>query len=409
MTEGATTKPVLLVLASTYPRWRGDHEPGFVHELSRRLVERFQVVVLCPHASGADRREWLDGVEVIRFRYAPSRLETLVNDGGIAVNLRRSKWKALLVPLFLAAQLAALVGVLARRRVDAIHAHWIVPQGLLACVAKALTRSGAPVLVTSHGADVFALRGGAFDAVRRYVLRRVGALTVVSRALLDRLSPQMPAESLVEIIPMGVDLEATFTASPSVERDPRLILFVGRLVEKKGAIHLVRAMAAIRRRQPDARLEIVGFGPEEPALRIAVQRLGLQAMVHFMGPASPASLPAAYRKAGVFVAPFVEAGSGDQEGLGLVVVEALGCGCPVVVGNVGAVADTLGPHFRDVAVDASDEDALADRIVSVMSAGPTSQRALAASVRERFDWRAIAGRYDTLLWRLMRNPRPGKH
>lgn len=404
MTEGATTKPVLLVLASTYPRWRGDYEPGFVHELSRRLVERFQVIVLCPHAPGADRREWLDGVEIIRFRYAPSRLETLVNGGGIAVNLRRSKWKVLLVPLFLVAQLAVLVSVLARRRVDAIHAHWIIPQGLLACVAKVLARSHAPLLVTSHGADVFALRGGVFDAVRRYVLHRAGALTVVSRALMDRLLPQMPAKRLVEIIPMGVDLEATFTASPTIERDPHLILFVGRLVEKKGVIHLVRAMVAIRRKQPSARLEIVGFGPEEPALRVAVQRLGLQTVVHFMGPALPASLPAVYRRAGVFVAPFVEADSGDQEGLGLVVVEALGCGCPIVVGNVGAVADTLGPHFRDVAVDASDEDALADRIVSVMSAGPASQRALAASVLERFDWKVIAGRYDTLLWRLIRNP-----
>ncbi|KRA51636.1 glycosyltransferase [Pseudoxanthomonas sp. Root630] len=397
----AEAKPVLLVLASTYPRWRGDHEPGFVHELSRRLGEGFNVIVLCPHAAGAARREWLDGVEVVRFPYAPARLQTLVNDGGIATNIRRAKWKMLLVPLFVMAQLVALVTMLVSRRVDAIHAHWLVPQGLIACVARSLTRSHAPILVTSHGADVFALRGKTFDVVRRHVLRRVQALTVVSRALLDRLSPQMPAEGLAEIIPMGVDLEETFTVSPTVERDPCLILFVGRLVEKKGVIHLIRAMPAIRRRHPDARLEIVGFGPEEPSLRAAVQRFGLEAIVCFMGPASPDSLPAAYRRAGVFVAPFVEAGSGDQEGLGLVVVEALGCGCPVVVGNVGAVADTLGLHFRDVAVNATDEDALADRIVSVLSAGPASQRALAASVRDRFDWRAIAGRYSELLARLI--------
>ena len=396
MTE-EDVRPVLLVLASTYPRWRGDHEPGFVHELSRRLVDRFRVVVLCPHASGAARQEWLDGVEVIRFRYAPPGLETLVNDGGIATNIRRARWKLLLVPLFLLAQFVALIGVLARRRVDVIHAHWIVPQGLIACMARRLTRSRAPMLVTSHGADVFALRGRLFDQIRRHVLRRTEALTVVSRALWQRLSSQVPASGRVEIIPMGVDLEGTFTASSAVQRDSNLILFVGRLVEKKGVIHLIRALTAVRRRRSEARLDIVGFGPEEPVLRAAVQALGLETVVTFRGPASPAALPALYRTAGVFVAPFVEAGSGDQEGLGLVVVEALGCGCPVVVGRVPAVADALGPHYDAMSVDATDAEALADRIVATLSAGPAAQEALTALVRDRFDWRAIAGRYGDLL------------
>src|SRR5690606_6282774 len=94
---GAGT-PTLLVLTSTYPRWAGDPEPGFVHELAKRLTDRFRVIVLGPHAPGAKTAEVLDGVEVIRYRYAPERMETLVNDGGIITNLRRSRWKYLLVP-----------------------------------------------------------------------------------------------------------------------------------------------------------------------------------------------------------------------------------------------------------------------------------------------------------------------
>src|SRR5690606_9209651 len=64
------SRPVLLVLASTYPRWPGDPEPGFVHELSRRLTDRFRVIALCPHAPGARTAERMDGVEVVRYRYA---------------------------------------------------------------------------------------------------------------------------------------------------------------------------------------------------------------------------------------------------------------------------------------------------------------------------------------------------
>ena len=88
----------LLVLASTYPRWQNETEPGFVHELSRRLADQFDVRVVGTHAPGALRDETMDDVEVRRFRYAPVRLQTLVSDGGIVSNLKRQPWKWLLVP-----------------------------------------------------------------------------------------------------------------------------------------------------------------------------------------------------------------------------------------------------------------------------------------------------------------------
>ena len=119
--EGA--KPTLLVLTSTYPRWSGDPEPGFVHELARRLTDRFQVIVLGPHAPGAKTHEVLDDVEVIRYRYAPERLETLVNDGGIVTNLRLARWKLLLVPGFVLTQAWRAWRLIRTRNIDVIHAH----------------------------------------------------------------------------------------------------------------------------------------------------------------------------------------------------------------------------------------------------------------------------------------------
>ena len=117
---GSSRLPVLLVLASTYPRWPADPEPGFVHELSRRLTERYRVIVLCPHASGAKPRETMDGVEVVRYRYAPERWETLVNDGGIVTNLKRARWKLLLVPGFVLGQAWVAWRLMRRERVDAV-------------------------------------------------------------------------------------------------------------------------------------------------------------------------------------------------------------------------------------------------------------------------------------------------
>src|SRR3546814_343096 len=98
MSETALSmRPRLLITAPTYPRWPGDPEPAFVHELARRLIDRFEVTVLCPHAKGAAPEEILDGVRVVRYRYAPEHFEVLVNDGGIVTNLRHSPWKWLLV------------------------------------------------------------------------------------------------------------------------------------------------------------------------------------------------------------------------------------------------------------------------------------------------------------------------
>src|SRR5690606_26031112 len=108
------------------------------HELARRLTQRFRVIVLAPHAQGAKRREMLDGVEIRRYRYAPERLETLVNDGGIVTNLRRASWKYLLVPGFVLIQAWQAWRLVSRRRVDVIHAHWLIPQGLIAALLQSL-------------------------------------------------------------------------------------------------------------------------------------------------------------------------------------------------------------------------------------------------------------------------------
>ena len=151
-------KPRLLVLASTYPRWQGDSEPGFVHELSRRLTDSFEVTVVCPAASGAPLREVMDGVRVRRFRYAPDRLQTLVNDGGIVTNLKNALWKWLLVPFFLIAQFWSTRKAIKELVPDMVHAHWLIPQGLAIALLAKFSRRALPFLVTSHGADLYALR-----------------------------------------------------------------------------------------------------------------------------------------------------------------------------------------------------------------------------------------------------------
>ena len=391
-------RPRLLVLASTYPRWIGDHEPGFVHHLSSHLARRFDVTVLCPHAPGAASREAMDGVRVVRYRYAPERFEVLVNDGGIVTNLKRHPWKWLLVPGFILC-LALHAFLLQRRwRPAVIHAHWLLPQGLVAALAG--MGGGVPFVVTSHGADLYALRSRPLQALKRFVVRRASAVTVVSEAMREELGAIGAGTGNAQVRPMGVDLRQRFTPDPAQPRNDHEILFVGRLVEKKGLRDLVDAMPAVLDEHPRAILTVAGFGPEEPERREQVARLGLEGCVRFLGPVPQAELPALYRRAALLAAPFVATAEGDREGLGLILVEALGCGCPVVTTRLPSAREVFGETPAGELVEPGSPAALAGRIRRMLAA-PDQARARAMELRgallRRFDWGAVSDAYACVL------------
>jgi glycosyltransferase involved in cell wall biosynthesis len=127
--------------------------------------------------------------------------------------------------------------------------------------------------------------------------------------------------------------------------------------------------------------------------------LGLKAQVRFLGAVAQSQLPDLYRRASLFVAPFVQAQGGDQEGLGLVVAEAMACGCPVLVGDVPAVHDLVNADTGVIA-DVMDTAALAVAIDAVLSdpqAAAERARRARAHVLAHFSWDAVAANYRAVL------------
>jgi len=362
-----------------------------VHELTRRMTETFSDTVLCPRASGAARSERRDGVQIIRYRYAPAQFETLVNDGGITGNLKKAPWKWLLVPGFLLARLLNAWFLVRPQRSQVIHTHWLVPQGLIGAVLTIIESQTPPFLVTSHGADLYTQRSRLMLVLKRFVARRAAAMTVVSAGMLEEMARQGIRKVHVEVQPMGVDLSTRFTLSSSIERDDKQLLYVGRMVEKKGLKRLIAAMPVILGKCADATLRIVGFGPDEAALRTQVNNLVLRARVHFYGPATQAELPNIYRLAAVLVAPFLA-----QEGLGLGAIEAAGCGCRLVLGGVAAARGTFGAVSGVEFAHAADRDALAAACLRALQQ-PEPKLASIELLRERFAWGARAQEYRRIL------------
>lgn len=391
-------KPRILILSSTYPRWQGDTEPGFVHELCKRLSQHFHIIAVVPDALGADPSGTLEGVEVVRYRYAPKRWQTLVHDGGITANLKRNPWKYLLLPGFILGQYLAARRVINQSNIAAIHAHWLLPQGL---VASWLQRHhGIPFLVTSHGGDLYGLRGKLATLVKRKVAAQSTAMTVVSTAMRSECNRLHLRPAILEVIPMGVDLQQRFIPDASQPRSSNQLLFVGRLVPKKGLKHLLSALPKVVEQRPDIQVKIVGYGPELERLKDQTIQLGISAWVEFQGAVAQTELPMLYRHAALFVAPFIRADDGDQEGLPVALMEAIGCGCPVLAGNVSGIEDLLGSTNRNAIVNPQDHTALAAAILGLLKNPQTAQaqaHQLRLKIIDQVGWQQITQGYTKLL------------
>lgn len=307
---------------------------------------------------------------------------------------------------------AGFVQRIAAARPRLVHAHFAT-DGLLALpLAAAL---GVPLVTTLHGYDVSRARRRLLGSGRlswmKYALLR-GRLTD-SGALFLAVSEAVRRQAIARGFPpertlthhLGVDLDR-FTAGTG-ERQPGLILHAGRLVEKKGTAILIDAFARLCARRPDARLAIVGDGPERPALERRSAALGLGGRVEFLGALPQHEVAAWMRRASVLAAPSVTARDGDAEGLPTVIVEAAASSLPVVAtdhaGNAEAVLDGRSGFI----VAERDADALAGRL-GALAGSPELRDRLGGAARrlaeERFDARRQAARledlYDELLGRI---------
>jgi hypothetical protein len=130
------------VLTSTFPKGVNDSTPPFVFQLCSHLLPHFDLTVLAPAVRHAPQTETLQGVKVRRFHYFwPRSLERLA-DGAILESLSRSPWLFLQVPFLLLSELIAAFRLARTARPDVIHAHWFVPQGIVAVLAGLALRGG---------------------------------------------------------------------------------------------------------------------------------------------------------------------------------------------------------------------------------------------------------------------------
>jgi glycosyltransferase involved in cell wall biosynthesis len=383
------SRPRLLVLASTFPAEVGDGTPAFVADLAREEAAAFDTVVLAPLVPGAQRREEQSGYQIRRYRFFPGRRADLA-DGAILENLRSRPSRWLQVPTFF------LAGALAVRRAvrdtapDVVHVHWIIPQGLMAL----LSARGVPWLVTTLGGDLYALTNRPARFLKRLVLRRAGAVTVMNEEMRQVVIGLGVAPEKVRVLPMGVALERLRPAGEPPARVPGRLVFVGRLVEKKGLEHLLDALREV---PPElgCSLDVVGDGPLRAALEERARPLGDRVVFH--GQQGSDALRRLLGSAELAVFPSVRARSGDQDGLPVATLEALAAGTPVIASDLPGLSDAVagGDEPAGVLVRPGDVAGLTAAVTRLLGDDAARERLGRAAVRraEAYSMEAIGAQY----------------
>lgn len=398
-------KPKLLILTTTFPRWKNDPDPPFVYELARRLTRTFDVTVHTPHYPGSKSQENIHDIHIRRFRYFWEPFEILAGSTGILPTIKRNKVSLFLVPFLVFAQFFSLLIMLTRYKPDVIHAHWVVPQGLNASIIKKFFN--IPYMVTAHGADIFALQQRIFQWLKKIVVNNADAVVAVSKSLASEINRSLDfPNDEITILPMGVSAELFRPAENKMKirrqmhLEGHVLLYVGRLSEKKGIKYLVRAMPEIIQIFPKISLLIIGHGELQEDLHRETQNLGVGQRIQFIGPVPNEDLPKYYAAADIFIGPSIKTRGGDTEGFGLTFVEAAMSGCLLIGTEVGGIGDIIIDNETGLLAAEKDSAALADKIIYALR-NMDKLEPVRKKGRERciklYDWQVIARKYADLL------------
>ena len=288
--------------------------------------------------------------------------------------------------------------------VDIIHAHFAYPEGFVGLIVK--KRTGRPLLVTLHGVDILTEPtvnyGCRLDPEIDHVVRRV--LSEADRVIAASTSTYKTAlrlgctRSKLALIPNAVDVKRfdsgidKFRARRKLGLTDKPTVFTLRAHEpQKGIEYLIRAVPPVLREVPNANFVIGGEGSLRGYHESLAEEIGVSANVVFAGGISHDQLPYFYSACDVFVIPSV------VEAFGLVTIEAMACGKPVVGTNVGGIPDTIAEGMNGFLVKPRDPESLAERITLLLES-PRLRERMGKAGREIAERKfSMAERIDKIL------------
>ncbi|MDO8885285.1 glycosyltransferase family 4 protein [Candidatus Oleimmundimicrobium sp.] len=246
---------------------------------------------------------------------------------------------------------------------DLIHAHYLFPTGFLALFPHFVRRKS--LVVTAHGSDVnFGQSSRFFRSLIKFTCKRATIVIFVSEDLAEKAKSLYSISSeKIRVIDCGVDTEVFLPQDKirlreklSLPLDRKIILFVGNLVKVKGVNFLIESIPDILSSEPNLLTVIIGEGELEEKLKIQVKSLGIENFVQFEGFKSHYEIALWMGASDLFVLPSL------SEGFGLVVLEALSSGTPVVASKVGGIPELVKDGENGFLVEPANSHNMAKKI-----------------------------------------------
>ena len=354
----------VVFLTHNYPRWSGDLSGAALGALARALMRRGISVRVVAPSDGIGEGE-LDGVPVHRVRFDAFQDDLSPRDAIAAALGSPAGWSAI-ARLWRALRAAARQEVAAGA--DVLHAHWWMPAGLA-------TPAGIPLVLTVHGSDASLLqRSRIARTLARPLFQRAAVVTTISRVVGGWV--QAGAGRFIgadHIHPMPIDARAR-----PWTRGGGGGVIIGRLIPSKRVDLALETVAVLASCGHDLPLTVIGEGPDRSALETLTQRLGITALVRFVGAATPAETGAYLERADVML--FTARG----DGVAATALEALISGVPVVACWDGGAAVDVVPESGAGRLTLPSPDALADSVLDLQH--DADRLAMARLVGEA--WRA---------------------
>lgn len=385
----------ILVIGSVYPRFHEDAEVPWLRTSIAHLKKAgLDIQVLAPAYKGLKSHE-IDGVKVNRFRYAPAKWEFLTHEEGAPSKMANKPWLQLLAIPYIISGFFKCIKICRKFKPDIIHAHWPFPHAYIALGAAKLFK--IPLVLNFHGAELLLIRKKKWvKPLLKFAIKQAQAVFANSSFTAGKIKALRNVD--VEWSPYGTTLEkGVRSVKPHPVNGKFKILFVGRHIERKGICYLIEAAKYLPRDLFEIR--IVGVGDLTEQLHVIANDVKQSnpdsAEIIFTGKLSPEALANEYKTANVFTLPAIVDSKGDTEGLGVVLIEAMELGLPVVASNVGGIPDVVVDGVSGILVPEKDPKALADAYKRLAESSEFTEKILAGAqqrIDECFSWDKIIER-----------------
>jgi L-malate glycosyltransferase len=354
--------------------------------LARELAKRHDVTVLTSRAFDLARREEADGVDIIRSRTFFRKQMSAANIPSLAAFMLSGTWTG-----------RKLVQT---RKFDIINTHFAVPTGPVGAILS--TVAGVPNVLSVHGGDLYdpskrssPHRHAALRWVVRQVVGRAAAVVGQSRNTIENLHRYFAPTLQARLIPLGVPRPADVRSSRedlALPADAFVMITIGRLVDRKKVDQLLRMVNTIKNQK--LRLVVVGDGPDLNSLQKQAHELGVADQVVFAG-----FIPD-QQKIDLLAASDIYVSTSQHEGFGLVFLEAMAQGLPVVCYDHGGQTDFLEDGVNGALLPLNDSEGFTKAIVE-LETDAGKRKAIAARNKsdvERFYIENCATLYESLFY-----------